>query len=112
MAVVGAMLQRHLVGAAMAHAVGQRLQQDGQQLAAGGQQQGRQGGRGSSGGAHIPLMKRAREPSLEERFAKAGIDPSTVLQQYGGGATAGAVGAAAGAAAAAAGEVAAVPVTV
>jgi hypothetical protein len=69
------MLQKHLLGAAMAHAIGGRLQEDQGELSQ-AERQAQEQRALQKAGAHIPLMKRAREPSIEERFAKAGIDPA------------------------------------
>lgn len=93
---VSSQLQQHLVGAALTSAIYEQLQQQWQQQ----QQQGRGSSTkqpppaqqqqhtqvSSNGGSSIscrrwvtpmpqqmPLLKREREPSMEERFAKAGI---------------------------------------
>jgi tRNA pseudouridine38/39 synthase len=42
-------------------------------------------GQGGGGGGHIPLLKRACEPSMEERFVRAGLDLATINQPGGGG---------------------------
>ncbi|KAI8473916.1 MAG: pseudouridine synthase [Monoraphidium minutum] len=89
---VRAALARHLVGAAMC---GEVLAALAPHLAAGGAEGGGGGeeGRGAaaaaaaagvagSGGAHIPLLRRAREPSLEARFERAGI-PLELLNRPG-----------------------------
>lgn len=103
LAAVNTQLQQHLVAAALTNAIYEQLQQDWQQLhnSSGQQQQWQQqdadaaqcignGGSNSSSTRwlppkpqHIPLLKRATEPSMEERFSKAGISLE-VLNQPGG----------------------------
>jgi tRNA pseudouridine38/39 synthase len=85
---LSAMVQKHLVSAALTHAMFEKVmeyyqQQQGQvEGAGGGSAVGGQAGAGAAAAArqwrsplppHVPLAHRAREPTMEDKFAKAGI---------------------------------------
>ncbi|KXZ47646.1 hypothetical protein GPECTOR_34g805 [Gonium pectorale] len=102
---VGGLLHRHLIGAALTAACHSRLAADercgdadaGPSAGAGGGDaapSGRAAGRGSGGTSYIPLLKRATEPSIEERMARRGLPwpPAPQGGGDGGGAAAGGPG--------------------
>lgn len=71
-----ALLARQMIGSALCNSVLQRLQND---TTVDRQQQGSANGAHAASSKasllshHVPLLQRAREPSMEERFTKAGL---------------------------------------
>jgi hypothetical protein len=95
LAVVHAQLHQHLVAAALTSAVFEQLQQDWADHQQQQQQQNKEDGQPGSSmwrplrPPHAPLLKRATEPSLEERFGKAGISLELLNRPGGAAAAAG-----------------------
>lgn len=86
--VVAGMMRQQLVAAAMAETILQRLEADEKVPGPPGDEASGSGGGSSGGGAaYVPLLRRPRAPSLEERLARQGL--SVVADEGGEGEGAG-----------------------
>jgi tRNA pseudouridine38/39 synthase len=70
---LGALMQSHLVGAAMAGAMLERVRRDAAKAGAGASGDRGQAAAAAARKQHVPLLERATEPSLDERFRALGI---------------------------------------
>ncbi len=91
--VVGEALERHLIGVAQHSTIMGRINSE-RGASSSTQQRGRAGttgkgskrtatGLGGTRAVHMPMLKRAVEPTMEERFAKAGLDIALLAQPHG-----------------------------